>query len=84
MVKINLVQESDITDFIKGYISLKALDFLPKNIRNINEELDILNNNFYLLTKPNNKEISKNRSNTYKFAWFFLTLFIIFNIDINI
>ena len=57
--KINLVKEADITDFIKGCVSLKALDFLPENIRNINEELNIINNNFYLLTEPNRKEIYK-------------------------
>ena len=78
--KINLVKEADITDFIKGCVSLKALDFLPENIRNINEELNIINNNFYLLTEPNRKEIykivydkvfifTKNSSTSYKCAW---------------
>ena len=57
--KINSAKEADITDFIKGYASLKSLDFLPKNIRNINEELNIINNNFFLLTEPTRKEIYK-------------------------
>ena len=57
--KINSAKEADITDFIKGYASLKSLDFLPKNIKNINEELNIINNNFFLLTEPTRKEIYK-------------------------
>ena len=78
--KINLLKAADTTDFIKDYISLKSSIVLPE-AEHINEEkINMLDNNFYLLTEPNRKEIykivydkihesTKNSSIAYKCAW---------------
>ena len=78
--KINLLKAADTTDFIKGCISLKSSIVLPEAEHINEEEINMLDNNFYLLTEPNRKEIykivydkihesTKNSSIAYKCAW---------------
>ena len=79
--KINLVKAADTTKFVEGCISLNSSEIILANIKNINnEEINMLDNNFYLLTEPNRKEIFKiiyekillftsDSSTAYKCAW---------------
>ena len=78
--KINLLKAADMTDFIKGCISLKLSIVLPEAEYINEEEINILDNNFYSLIEPNRKEIykivydkilesTKNSFIAYKCAW---------------
>ena len=78
--KINLLKAADMTDFIKGCISLKLSIVLTDGEYINEEEINILDNNFYSLIEPNRKEIYKivydkileqikNSSIAYKCAW---------------